>query len=1075
MRRREFIAFVGSAVATRPRAARARPGPIPVPPIPPIISGPISSAGVYDQNDVLVRTIWSAQTNDPRVNNLSTAWDGLLDNGTIAASGTYTIKLLTNDVQYNWDGVIGNTSPNHANCLYHNWAESITDMAISPAGEMYFTTQYNERLVVAQVTTTVDPQTCRPVVPQAFRIAYSAFLTCTDGTLAYFAGFNGNTDSFAWAVSTAQILPANNLCEKLHYDFPSGTSVRFGVITKVAGFDASPTNFLTQPSGLAVQQSGNYLFLARAFRHTVMTIDKTSGATLQTLTTLTNPQRIATNPATGELWITHGNSPSIVVEKFTADGTGNLSSTGVVIFGIANPQALAVSPDGAMLLVVDAAPAHVVRAFNTSDGSVRTTWATSGVFGTLGGYFNSPAVTLTKFCFLTSGYGAVQPWITFAPDGSFWLGDISNYRNLHFSSGNAPAYIEQIAYIPLFYSTRLVRGDNTRITANFLEFKLNYSKPLGANNGSWTLTYNWLGNLAPDSYEYKNNGFNALQFALVASNGRTYGCLNSATARKFYEMDPVHGLRDTGHAVSGGAYVDASLNLYQFNNAVTGQFLQIWENPFTGFDGSNNPTWQFGDQGRGPLKWQSAAPMPANWINVGVYGSEGLKSDTTASGLMIFYYPYTDVTSDTKSYLAGFDPVSGILKWQTHYGQPPNHGALPGAPSFLAFLQYPDVPTAPYANGEGQFGGGILRYLSGDPNIFTSHHGEDWANNQTNQLYHWHESGLLVNRFGTLLQSQSGAYSGPGSLKGDPTNINSPDGIPISSPYSWKATPGFAGNAGWGDVALVDGVYHVYQNDEWYHGGIHRWSIKNANSILLTTQEVTWNGNYIPPNDPNNLLQGLPYNSTVPNNTAGWTRNPASDIWSGNPSTPPLWQIYTNAISCDRFNPDIGMVPFAEGVNYTLSRTIPAGGTGDWTLSGGVMMSASSILGEYIPPIIYEAVYWEIVDANSKIIVRFYIGGGDDNMGRWWVNDILQSAYTMPFSSFAFHAEGVQPFTFFSNIQSETIKINWGGWLASVGIYQAGADIAAPANVVLTYYSQPRGAGNYPTFAFKTLRWSRPH
>ena len=36
-------------------------------------------------------------------------WDGNLDSGKKAAPGTYTIKLGYNNVEYQWEGLIGNT------------------------------------------------------------------------------------------------------------------------------------------------------------------------------------------------------------------------------------------------------------------------------------------------------------------------------------------------------------------------------------------------------------------------------------------------------------------------------------------------------------------------------------------------------------------------------------------------------------------------------------------------------------------------------------------------------------------------------------------------------------------------------------------------------------------------------------------------------------------------------------------------------------------------------------------------------------------------------------------------------
>src|SRR5215469_3288636 len=57
--------------------------------------GGVSSAGVFDGNGVLVRTLWAATFNDPRILNAAAAWDGLLDDGSVAPSGTYTVQVLS--------------------------------------------------------------------------------------------------------------------------------------------------------------------------------------------------------------------------------------------------------------------------------------------------------------------------------------------------------------------------------------------------------------------------------------------------------------------------------------------------------------------------------------------------------------------------------------------------------------------------------------------------------------------------------------------------------------------------------------------------------------------------------------------------------------------------------------------------------------------------------------------------------------------------------------------------------------------------------------------------------------------
>ncbi len=66
-----------------------------------------TSAAVYDSSDRLIRTLWSnqEQTLGPHI----ARWDGLADDGTHSPDGNYKLKLLYNNVQYQWS-VIGDTS-----------------------------------------------------------------------------------------------------------------------------------------------------------------------------------------------------------------------------------------------------------------------------------------------------------------------------------------------------------------------------------------------------------------------------------------------------------------------------------------------------------------------------------------------------------------------------------------------------------------------------------------------------------------------------------------------------------------------------------------------------------------------------------------------------------------------------------------------------------------------------------------------------------------------------------------------------------------------------------------------------
>jgi flagellar hook assembly protein FlgD len=68
----------------------------------------LTTAGIFDSNGNLVRTLWALETFN--AGNLNGSWDGLDDFGNPVASGSYKWKVLRNGALYNNVGVIGNTA-----------------------------------------------------------------------------------------------------------------------------------------------------------------------------------------------------------------------------------------------------------------------------------------------------------------------------------------------------------------------------------------------------------------------------------------------------------------------------------------------------------------------------------------------------------------------------------------------------------------------------------------------------------------------------------------------------------------------------------------------------------------------------------------------------------------------------------------------------------------------------------------------------------------------------------------------------------------------------------------------------
>jgi len=89
--------------------------------------------------------------------------------------------------------------------------------------------------------------------------------------------------------------------------------------------------------------------------------------------------------------------------------------------------------------------------------------------------------------------------------------------------------------------------------------------------------------------------------------------------------------------------------------------------------------------------------------------------------------------------------------------------------------------------------------------------GEGWRGHQANQWLHFDGiTGLFLGQFGTVNGISSTEY--------------------VSRGY---AIPGAAGNAFAGTLVTLpdDGEVYLYHNDESVHGGLHRWHLRDLDSV----------------------------------------------------------------------------------------------------------------------------------------------------------------------------------------------------------------------------------------------------
>ena len=218
-----------------------------------------------------------------------------------------------------------------------------------------------------------------------------------------------------------------------------------------------------------------------------------------------------------------------------------------------------------------------------------------------------------------------------------------------------------------------------------------------------------------------------------------------------------------------------------------------------GFDAANNPLYDNGIVigSTGVISFNDVQPIPFLYSRC-----QGI---ITKSGKIIMYGAYPIVVNN--------QPV------QSGYNQGYHLGAIKlGATGFTwqtrkaTYTNYQgDYPT----DGSFDVGNGV-RYNAGsgvivlDSILFTQEHNEFWKQTQTNIWNVYSEKGLFIGQFGIA----------------KPRNeVLSPNTV---APY------GMSGNGFALSGVKLGNDYYLYNNDESFHGGLHRWKV----NISTSTQTI---------------------------------------------------------------------------------------------------------------------------------------------------------------------------------------------------------------------------------------------
>ena len=665
-------------------------------------TGAKTSAAVFKKNGRLVKTLWSGVHYDAGKHVAS--WDETDDYDQPVVRDNYLIKVLSNNVSYKWEGVIGNTSDSSSGPTVLHSLQRIHSVAIS-GNTAYYTTNYNEQGSGTFKFLLNNPYKKTTILNKGMAATFVA----TDGKIVYWGGNDANNGNNCFVYGT-------NCIDDSETTFEKGTIVK----TIYARTYKSAIDVFNGPntsvSGLAVQNKGRYLFITHQKLNSINVFDKVSGDLIRKIA-IDLPGIIAIDKD-DNLWVNYKINDKFIIRKFKVNNDGALLPTEIAASDLENPVALSISPDNKILLVADANQSQQLRAYSTVTGALQ--WQ----FGEKNGYLNSPLARNDKF-FFGDIKGTLGSTIAFEDNGSFWVEDSGNCRLQHFSADLE--FINRIMFLNASYSLTVDSNNPERLFSDYLEFKIDYSKSLKPHNGSWILVKNWGYNISNDLQDK----YNALKSVTSFSNGHTFALIFSKPTRKWLlvELPRTGPLRITNIEFSNDnfeLYKDGSLRIVR--DLVVGKTAKWLKRPLIKFNKLGEPVWG-NEELLASLDIVKSDPIPrlaANMLH---------PASVTASNVIIVFGNTISNFNTANWHLGGIRLNDHKWLWQTAKG------------TTVAY-KGPYPTDGAYDNGNSVKYAGSTSLII-DRNIFWGYFGEFWKNSQLNKWNQFYDDGLFIGQFGT--------------------------------------------------------------------------------------------------------------------------------------------------------------------------------------------------------------------------------------------------------------------------------------------------------------------------------------
>lgn len=831
------------------------------------------SVGVYDLSGNLLRTLTSAQPLSVQ-NNIQ--WDGKDDAGNILVAGNYQIKYLTSNVQYTWEGGIGDSSTEPLTNTRLSGNDYTTMVTVG--NNAFLSNGYSEHSSPERVVALTDINKIVPFTG-GNTTTMNMLSSCTDGTVIYFAGDKSGSDATngtdginyqTWVVGT---YPADLTDPGKFIPFSS----RVTVGSRSGSGDFNDQNAIVYSNNansyiasISVQKAGNNLFVSRPGLNQLQVVDKrpTSGAVLQTFI-ITGIGEVAADANTFLYALVAGQ-----VVKYTVNSDATLTNTNTNFTGVSNGSKVAYSAFLDKVAVFDNVTFQV-KIYSPSGG------AALQVIGGLNGYTVSPYVDVARF--------VDANFIFYQEDGTFWIGQPALHSVLHYN----PDFTlkEETQHLPTSRASAADQNNPTRVFSNYNEFTRDYSKTLdNGKNGSWKFAANWA-----KGANTSNNNYDGIVWDCTLSNGRNYALIYTGGRNQLNELTAT-GPRLIADYFQGDIGRDGTLFQYGNNNSYGNQPTGIYKSNLTGFDSNNNPVWA------SPSIW---IPNPPTSNYVPWRGYQNKTSGLTAAADGYIYFDngggIPSLNSDnTQGYRLG--------KVKASTGQPVWVTARTTAYNYSG--PYPVDGSFDIGNNTGYFPQHSETHaMVYDNDIFWNVNGEFWGNTEINYWNHVDaKTGLLIGHFGT-----------DGNVAG-----------------LIQGAPKMAGNAFGVAMVKVGNDYYIYHCDESVHAFVHSWHVTGLNTVQITTVPITISSPITLPADPTDMMAGLPFNSPGFYGNSKWTMNPAAYDNHTFGDAYPNWRVSTSVRTYLKSDVDVAWIS-DENANGTITRDLGTNSTNNWSLSGSVM------------------------------------------------------------------------------------------------------------------------------------------